>query len=97
RTVTGVQTCALPICYLLRSKVDGTERLQLTSAPIAAMWPRWSPDGSEIAFAAQLPGKPFHIYSISRDGGAPRELTNGSRDETFRSEERRVGKGRKIS
>ena len=72
-----------PEGYLVRSKVDGSERLQLTSAPMAAVWPRWSPDGSEIAFGAQVPGKPFHIYVISNDGGTPRQVTNGARDETF--------------
>jgi serine/threonine protein kinase/Tol biopolymer transport system component len=72
-----------PEGYLVRSKVDGSERLQLTSAPMAAVWPRWSPDGSEIAFAALVPGKPFHIYVISNDGGTPRQVTNGARDETF--------------
>jgi eukaryotic-like serine/threonine-protein kinase len=70
-----------PEGYLVRSKVDGSERLQLTSAPMAALWPRWSPDGSEIAFAAQVPGKPSQIYVISNDGGTPRQVTNGARDE----------------
>jgi Tol biopolymer transport system component len=40
---------------LWRSKIDGTERLQLTFSPMQAFLPRWSPDGSEIVFSAKLP------------------------------------------
>ena len=65
---------------LWRSKVDGTERLQLTSPPMEVVQPKWSPDGKQIAFAASVPGKPKHIYIVSADGGAPKEVTNGERD-----------------
>jgi serine/threonine protein kinase/Tol biopolymer transport system component len=68
---------------LWRSKVDGTERLQLTSSPMACLQPQWSPDGKEIAFAASTPGKPWHVYIVSADGGAPKEVTKGERDELF--------------
>jgi Tol biopolymer transport system component len=61
--------------------VDGSERLQLTSAPMSAFRTRWSPDGSQIAFSAQVPGNPFHIYVISKDGGSAKQITNGTRDE----------------
>jgi Tol biopolymer transport system component len=70
---------------LWRSKIDGSERLQLTSPPMATMFPDWSPDGKQIAFAAQVPGKPSHIYTISAEGGTPKELTKGVRDEAFPS------------
>ena len=70
---------------LLRSRVDGSERLQLSSPPMAVIWPQWSPDGKQIAFAAEVPGKPSHIYTISVDGGTARELTQGARDEVFPS------------
>src|SRR5256884_7257205 len=33
-----------------RSKVDGTQKLQLVSPPMQAYLPRWSPDGKQIAF-----------------------------------------------
>jgi Tol biopolymer transport system component len=70
---------------LWRSKVDGSERLQLTFPPMGTMYPQWSPDGKQIVFAAQVPGKPSHIYMIPAEGGTARELTNGARDETFPS------------
>jgi Tol biopolymer transport system component/predicted Ser/Thr protein kinase len=65
------------------SKVDGTERRQLSFPPTANLNPQWSPDGKHIAFAAQMPGKPFHIYTVSADGGVPKEVTKGERDELF--------------
>ena len=66
---------------LWRSKSDGTDRLRLTSPPMGVLHPQWSPDGKEIAFAASTPGKPFHVYIVSADGGAPKEVTKGERDE----------------
>jgi serine/threonine protein kinase/Tol biopolymer transport system component len=68
---------------LWRSKVDGTGRLRLSSPSMAALQPQWSPDGKQIAFAASVPGKPNHIYTVSVDGGVPKELTKGDRDEVF--------------
>jgi Tol biopolymer transport system component/predicted Ser/Thr protein kinase len=66
---------------LWRSKMDGTERLQLTSSPMEVVQPKWSPDGKQIAFAASVPGKPKHIYIVSADGGAPKEVTKSDRAE----------------
>jgi Tol biopolymer transport system component len=62
---------------LWRSKVDGTERLQLTPPTMGVAWAQWSPDGKQIAFAANMPGKPSHIYIVSADGGTPKEVTKG--------------------
>lgn len=61
---------------LFRSRLDGSERLQLTSAPMGAMEPRWSPDGRQIAFVGWTgASKPMEIYLVSGDRGAPQELT----------------------
>jgi serine/threonine protein kinase/Tol biopolymer transport system component len=75
-----VAFASYPDGTLWRSKVDGTERLRLTSPPMAILHPHWSPDGKEIAFAANTPGKPFHVYIVSTDGGAPKEVTKGEHD-----------------
>jgi Tol biopolymer transport system component len=72
---------SVPDGALWRSKVDGTERLKLTSSPMDIVGPRWSPDGKQIAFSSTMPGKPEHIYVVAADGGAPKEVTNGERDE----------------
>jgi Tol biopolymer transport system component len=59
---------------LWRSRIDGSDRLQLTSQPMRTTIPSWSPDGKRIAFQAMKPGQPWNIYVISSDGGAPEAL-----------------------
>ena len=54
-----------------RSKVDGTQKLQLTFPPMQAYLPRWSPDGQQLAFFGHPPGEPSHIYVIPAAGGVP--------------------------
>jgi len=54
-----------------RSKVDGTQKLQLTFPPMQAYLPRWSPDGKQIAFFGHPPGEPSQIYVIPAAGGSP--------------------------
>jgi serine/threonine protein kinase/Tol biopolymer transport system component len=70
---------------LWRSRVDGSQRLQLVLPPMDAQWPKWSPDGKQIAFEGQMPGKSYHIYVVSADGGTPEEVTSGKRDEIYPS------------
>ncbi len=50
---------SFPDGILWRSKLDGSEKLQLSSPPVYAMLPQWSPDGSEIVFFGREQGKPF--------------------------------------
>jgi eukaryotic-like serine/threonine-protein kinase len=56
---------------LWRSKVDGSERLQLTYAPEIVVGPRWAADGKRIAFTGFEVGKPWTVYIVSVDGGTP--------------------------
>jgi Tol biopolymer transport system component/DNA-binding winged helix-turn-helix (wHTH) protein len=63
-----------PAGTLWRSKVDGSERLQLTFPPLRVLLPRWSPDGKQIAFNARLPDGPFNIYLISSEGGQAQRI-----------------------
>jgi DNA-binding winged helix-turn-helix (wHTH) protein/Tol biopolymer transport system component len=60
---------------LWRSRVDGSDRLQLTFPPLNVATPRWSSDGRFIAFRGDLPGISSRIYMISRDGGSPEAIT----------------------
>ena len=54
-----------------RSKVDGTQKLQLVFPPMLAYLPRWSPDGKRIAFFGHPPGEPWQIYEVPSEGGSP--------------------------
>jgi Tol biopolymer transport system component len=56
---------------LWRSRVDGSEDLQLTYAPALAFLPRWSPDGTQIAYVDVRKGRPWKIFLISASGGTP--------------------------
>jgi len=69
-----VVSVAFPEGTLWRSKVDGSERLQLSYAPLYASLPRWSPDGKQIAFFSVTSGKAPRIYVVAADGGTPQEL-----------------------
>ena len=62
---------------LWRSRLDGSQRLQLSFAPLYASMPRWSPDGKRIAFFSTTSGKPAKIYVVSADVGGPEELLPG--------------------
>jgi len=66
---------AVPEQTLWRMNVDGSERLQLTFPPMGAARPRWSPDGKQIAFMGNFPGKPWGIYLISAQGGVAERAT----------------------
>ena len=59
---------------LWRSRVDGSDRLQLTNPPVFAALPRWSPDGTQIAFMDMQAGRPWKIWLISAQGGAAQEM-----------------------
>jgi Tol biopolymer transport system component len=72
---------AYPEGSLWRSKADGSQRLQLTSPPLRPRHPLWSPDGKRIVFYAQTPGRPYKIYIVSAEGGAPQQLMPGERHE----------------
>jgi Tol biopolymer transport system component len=65
---------AVPGYTLWRSRIDGSERLQLTYPPGAATLPVWSPDGTQIAYISAEFGKPWKIFLVSAQGGSPEEL-----------------------
>jgi eukaryotic-like serine/threonine-protein kinase len=63
-----------PRGHLWKSKIDGSDAIQLTSS-YAAM-EQWSPDGKWIAYSDW-----HNIYRISSDGGAPEPLLPGGDNE----------------
>jgi serine/threonine protein kinase/Tol biopolymer transport system component len=58
-----------PRGYLWRCKVDGSDKLQLTST--LSQMPTWSPDSRWIAYSDWR-----ELYRVSVDGGTPEKLTS---------------------
>ncbi len=61
---------------LWRSRLDGSEKLQLTSVPLFVEGAEWSPDGSQLAFTGMLPGGREHLFLVSA-AGASRQIDTG--------------------
>jgi WD40 repeat protein len=75
-----------PDMTLWRSRVDGSDKTQLTFPPVRAYEPRWSPDGSRIAFMDVQFNRPWKICLLSSSGGSPELLvqdSNGESDPTW--------------
>ncbi len=66
-----------------RSDIEGGQRLQLTFPPLHVAGyprfrcPRWSPDGTRIAFAGQVSSEPSKVYIVPAAGGPTTALTHG--------------------
>jgi Tol biopolymer transport system component len=71
---------SFPEGILWQSKTDGSERRELSFPPTQVGLPRWSPDGTQIAFSAREPGKAWQIFVIPAQGGDPEQLTSGDSD-----------------
>ena len=69
-----VSYSAYPETTLWKSKADGSQRIQLTYPPLAALLPSWSPDSKQIVFYGIPPSQIGKMYIVSADGGTPREL-----------------------
>lgn len=54
--------------------LQGGEARRLTNGPGYAIFPRFSPDGTQIAFTAQYDGN-TEVYLMPADGGTPKRLT----------------------
>ena len=68
----------IPERTLWRSKVDGSEPLQLTSSAMLAALPRWSPDGKQIVYMGRSGNTNWRAYLVSPGTGDLRELIAGA-------------------
>jgi Tol biopolymer transport system component/DNA-binding winged helix-turn-helix (wHTH) protein len=66
---------------LWRSKLDGSQRLRLTSPPAQTFRAAWSPDSSRLVFDSREPGRRNKIYIVPAKGGAPEALLNEDTNE----------------
>ena len=70
---------------LVRSRLDGTQKLELTNSSQRAELPSWSPDGKQIAYMARAASDPWNgpwrIYVVSNEGGAGKEVVSGTEDQ----------------
>jgi serine/threonine protein kinase len=67
-----------PDLSLWRSRVDGSERMQLTFPPMRAWLPRFSPDGKKIAFTISESASSYATYVVDSSGGQPRKIADGA-------------------
>ena len=68
----------VPDGVVWRSRLDGSERVQLTPTTMAAEAPQWSPDGTRIAFCGFKPGEDISLYVIPSAGGSLDALAPGN-------------------
>ena len=73
----SVAYTTFPDGTLWRSGTDGSGRVQLTFPPMRAALPRWSPDGTQIAFTAWTASETAKIFVVAATGGTPRRVTSG--------------------
>ena len=69
---------SIPDHKLWRSRVDGSQPLQLTPTSLFAGLPRWSPDGKQIVFMARTYTSNYRAYLISMNGGETEPLVPGA-------------------
>ena len=68
---------------LIRSRVDGSQRQQVTPADLYVIgFQRWSPDGEWIIFVG-FDGNDQEIYRVRPDGTALQNLTDNNDHDTF--------------
>jgi eukaryotic-like serine/threonine-protein kinase len=72
-----VSYISFPDGELWRSRVDGSQKLQLTMSPFWVDSAGWSPDGRQIAFAGNPPGEAAQLYIVPAEGETPRKIVVG--------------------
>ncbi len=60
----------------------GGESLRLTSGPATDEWPRFSPDGTKVAYCSNATGN-SDLFIVPVDGGDPVALTDNPKDDFY--------------
>jgi Tol biopolymer transport system component/DNA-binding winged helix-turn-helix (wHTH) protein len=60
--------------HLWRARVDGSEKLQLTSDSIHVLNASWSTDDRTLAIMAKYPNRGWQVFWISQSGGKPASI-----------------------
>ncbi len=63
-----------PDCILWKSKLDGSDKVQLSSPPLCPWLPRWSPDGTQLSFADSSDDEGGMTYIVASQGGNPQRI-----------------------
>jgi hypothetical protein len=69
-----VAYASFPDHTLWRSRSDGSDRLQLTYAPVRVVTPMISPDGTRVVF--YTPGN--DVFVVSMEGGTPQKIVDNA-------------------
>ncbi len=59
---------------LWKSRIDGSNRVQLTAGGSGAFAPHWSPDQKQILFTGFLLDKQPRLYVVAASGGSPKNV-----------------------
>ena len=70
----SVAYVTFPDGILWRANRDGSDRVQLTSPPLSPQSLAWSPDNTQLAFAAPSPQGQLAAWTVPSAGGSPQRL-----------------------
>jgi eukaryotic-like serine/threonine-protein kinase len=71
-----------PEMTLWKNQTDLSEKIQLTFPPVRVYGPRWSPDGSQIAFGDAQFHRSWKAYLVSASGGdSPKQIAPSNTDD----------------
>jgi Tol biopolymer transport system component/DNA-binding winged helix-turn-helix (wHTH) protein len=66
---------------LWRSRLDGSERVQLTAKPLQVFMMHWSPDDKQLVLMGKEPGKPWKLYTADVEGEQLKVVLDENRNE----------------